>query len=438
MQKKRYVQVGIGGRSFMYTDAIVKTYKDTCELTAICDKNLGRLQLRNDYLVNNCGHPKVGAYHSDDFDKMILTHKPDVVIVTSMDSTHDTYITRAMELGCDVITEKPMTINEKKCQAILDTMNKTKRKLRVTFNYRYSPVRSQIKELLLQKIIGEVLSVDFHWMLDTRHGADYYRRWHRNEVNSGGLLVHKATHHFDLLNWWIASTPSEVFCTGKRSYYVPQTADKLGLSGRSERCNTCKYLKEKCKFALDIASSQELKELYMDNEKFDGYFRDRCVFSPEIDIKDTMNVLVRYRNNVTLCYSLNSFLPWEGYTIRFNGTRGRLEHNAMESVYISGDGRVPGEMLKKGTYIRVYPQFEGPEDIEIKEATGGHGGGDPVLLEDLFSSNVPEDPLKRSAGFADGAWSILTGISANISIKTGKPVQTDALVKGIPEPEFEK
>ena len=49
-------------------------------------------------------------------------------------------------------------------------------------------------------VIGNVVSVDFHWLLDTRHGADYFRRWHRNKRNSGGLLVHKATHHFDLVN----------------------------------------------------------------------------------------------------------------------------------------------------------------------------------------------------------------------------------------------
>ena len=45
------------------------------------------------------------------------------------------------------------------------------------------------------------------WLLDTRHGADYFRRWHRNKNNSGGLMVHKATHHFDLVNWWMIPTP---------------------------------------------------------------------------------------------------------------------------------------------------------------------------------------------------------------------------------------
>ena len=55
--------------------------------------------------------------------------------------------------------------------------------------------------------IGEITGVDFRWYLDRVHGADYFRRWHRRKDKSGGLLVHKATHHFDLVNWWLASTP---------------------------------------------------------------------------------------------------------------------------------------------------------------------------------------------------------------------------------------
>ena len=69
--------------------------------------------------------------------------------------------------------------------------------------------------------IGEVLSVDFHWMLDTRHGADYFRRWHRNKANSGGLIIHKATHHFDLINWLLSSVLETVYATGHFRFYRP-------------------------------------------------------------------------------------------------------------------------------------------------------------------------------------------------------------------------
>jgi predicted dehydrogenase len=79
-------------------------------------------------------------------------------------------------------------------------MNRTGRNCRVTFNYRYSPPRTQVKDLLMAGTIGDVLSVDFHWMLNTLHGADYFRRWHSRKEFSNGLMCHKATHHFDLVN----------------------------------------------------------------------------------------------------------------------------------------------------------------------------------------------------------------------------------------------
>ena len=140
---------------------------------------------------------------------MIEKEKPDTVIVTTIDRTHHRYICRAMELGCDAITEKPMTVDAEKCQQIIDTIKKTGRNLRVTFNYRYSPYNTKIRELIMNDAIGEVTSVHFEWLLNTRHGADYFRRWHRDKRNSGGLLVHKSTHHFDLVNFGLAANRTQ-------------------------------------------------------------------------------------------------------------------------------------------------------------------------------------------------------------------------------------
>src|SRR5262249_54247986 len=149
----------------------------------------------------------IPTYLADHFDTMIQETHPDVVIVTTMDSTHHLYITRAMELGCDVLSEKPMTTDVEKMRAIYSTIERTGKKLRVSFNYRYSPAYTKLRELVMQGVVGKPLAVDFSWILDTSHGADYFRRWHREKQNSGGLLIHKATHHFDLVNWWIDSYP---------------------------------------------------------------------------------------------------------------------------------------------------------------------------------------------------------------------------------------
>ena len=422
----RYAIVGTGGRHEMYRDAIAGRYSESCTLVGLCDNNAGRAQ-RSAGIVKATHGLDVPCYAAEDFAKMVEEQQPECIIVTSKDCTHDQYICQAMELGCDVITEKPLTTDAEKCRRILETQERTGKEIRVTFNYRYSPPRVQIKDLLQSGIIGDVLSVDFHWMLDTSHGADYFRRWHRNKENTGGLMVHKATHHFDLVNWWLDSTPETVFAMGQRKFYIPKTADDLGLSQRGERCHGCAEAKA-CDFYLDMAGNENLKSIYLDQEEYDGYYRDRCVFSGDIDIEDCMNLTVAYHNGAKMSYSLNAFMPWEGYTIVFNGTQGRLEHKCQESVYINADGTTPGALKKEGTWIHVFPHREPAYEIDVWEAQGGHGGGDDLLLQDLFAPTDTPDPYGRRADHRTGAWSILTGIAANTSMREGRPVNTAELV----------
>jgi predicted dehydrogenase len=246
-------------------------------------------------------------------------------------------------------------------------------------------------------------------------------------------MVHKATHHFDLVNWWLSSYPEKVYASGQRRFYIPETADALGLTNRSNRCHTCPEA-DKCKFYLDMSSMEGLRTLYLEQEQYDGYYRDQCVFSPDIDIEDNMNLVVDYANGTKMSYSLNAFLPWEGYIINFNGTKGRLEHKCMETVYINGDLSTPGELIGEGTTITLYPHFEAPQEIPVWKAEGGHGGGDDNLLKDIFEPDPAGDKYHRAADWRGGAYSILTGIAANQSMKTGQAVVVDDLVKGLVDP----
>ncbi len=432
--RRRYVQVGLGGRHTLFRDAVSKDYAATSELLALCDANPGRLRLSQEEVQAATGRTPTG-YAADDFDEMIRRERPDAVIVTTPDFLHDHYLCRAMDLGCDVITEKPMTIDAERCARILDTQRRTGRRCTVAFNYRYSPPRTQIKDLLLSGVIGDIYSLDFHWLLDLHHGADYFRRWHRQKRHSGGLMVHKATHHFDLINWWLGTVPESVYAAGGRRFYVPETARALGLAKPGERCRDCP--ESACPFRLDLADRDSLKRLYLDQEAHDGYFRDRCVFGPDIDIEDTMNLVVRYANQAVMTYSLNAFSPWEGYMVTFNGSRGRLEHMCQETVYINADGTVPGALKAEGTWIRVFPHRDPAYDVPVWEAQGGHGGADPVMAAYLFDpANQPPDRYLRAADQRAGAWSILTGVAANRAMAEGRTVRIDELVPGLEWPEY--
>ncbi|WP_159882122.1 Gfo/Idh/MocA family protein [Paenibacillus puerhi] len=425
--KKTYVLVGSGGRAEFFYSAICTHYKETSQLLAFCDINQTRMDYANKRLVEKYDYPAVSTYKSDEFDKMIAEKKPDAVIVTSVDRTHHTYIIRAMELGCDVITEKPMTVDEEKCQEILDTVERTGKNVRVTFNYRYAPHHTKARELIEDGVIGKVTSVHFEWLLNTKHGADYFRRWHRDKRNSGGLLVHKSTHHFDLVNFWIGSQPETVFAFGDLLFYGRENAENRGETKFYERATGNKNA-ENDPFALHLDSNPHLKAMYLDAEHEDGYRRDQSVFGDGINIEDTMGVLVRYKNNAILTYSLNAYLPWEGYRIAFNGTKGRLEMTIVEQSYVNSGGDKALEGALKGKTMRVFPMFDAPYDVEVEEGVGGHGGGDPVLLNDIFGTPV-DDRFHRAADHVDGARSILTGIAANRAIRTGLPVKIDDLVK---------
>jgi predicted dehydrogenase len=349
-----------------------------------------------------------------DFDAMIAARRPDVVIVATVDAFHDEYIVRALDLGCGAITEKPMTINDAKCNAILEAERRNGRKINVTFNARYGPLVRRVKELLLEGAVGDVKDiyhVNMEWLLDRSHGADYFRRWHRRKQNSGGLLVHKATHHFDMINWWIAQVPDIVYAGGSRKFYGPTRQN------RATRCAGCPHVGG-CEFAFKNADDQKMKGMYFGPEKVDGYYRDGCVFSDEIDIEDNMALTVKYKEGALLTYSLVAYSPYEGYRATITGKGGRLEVQTFASGVHSGQ---PEDT------VRIYAQDK-ETIVTVPKESGMHGGSDERLLEMLFRPGTP-DPLNQLASSAEGIHSVMIGVCANKSIADGMPHRVDDYIK---------
>ena len=421
----KYAIVGAGGRHQMYRRAVTESFASGNQLVALCDTNAQRMALSVREAPPQPGNG-IATYPAAEFDRMLAEQRPDRVIVTVPDYLHHDYIVRALRAGCDVMTEKPMTTDLQKLKAVLDAQRETGRHVTVTFNYRYTPARTQLKDILLSGAIGEVQAVDFRWYLDRVHGADYFRRWHRYKEKSGGLLVHKATHHFDLMNWWLASTPKTVAANGKRVFYTPQMAEKLGLAGHGERCQDCPLF-ARCDFRLDLASDEGLRDMYLEAEDEDGYFRDRCVFADDITIEDTMQVEASYANGVFLNYTLCAYSPWEGLEIIFHGTKGELRHRHVEVHGVFGGRRDKAEADGMTTTLHLAGQR--PVDIPVWAGSGDHGGADPVMLGYLFDpAAMPADKYGRASSQREGAWSILTGIAANASIAGAGRVDVDQLL----------
>ncbi|MFF3374845.1 Gfo/Idh/MocA family protein [Streptomyces sp. NPDC002680] len=433
--RRRAAVVGLGARARLFTEALAGPYADRFELAGFCDVNSHRMAVHNGWLADSDpGRAPVPAYAAGDFDEMLRRERIDLVVVTSVDRTHDDYIVRALEAGCDVVTEKPMTTGAEKARRILDAVRRTGREVRVAFNYRYNPVHSAVRELLAAGEIGEVGSVHFEWLLDLRHGADYFRRWHRDKADSGGLMVHKATHHFDLVNWWLGTEPETVYAQGGLFFYGAEAGRRRGLARDYTRAHGSPAAEDD-PFAVHLKDSPVLSALYLDAEAEDGYHRDQNVFGPGVTIEDDMAVLVRYATGAILSYHLTAYAPWEGYRIAFNGSEGRLELLVEESTWTPPRGAASGSVLHGvevadtvgRTELTLRRFWAEPREVKIATGEGGHGGGDVRMLQDVFGARV-HDPLHRAADAADGARSLVTGLAANRSFETGLPVRTRDLL----------
>lgn len=423
--KKRLVLVGTGSRGTgFWGKNIIYRYKDLVEFVGLCDINPGRVEYAKSAMGVTC--PTF-----TDFDKMMEEVKPDTVIVTTVDATHHEFIIKALRYGVEVITEKPMTTDEVKLNAILEAEKKADKKITVGFNYRHNPHVTKIKELLTKERVGKLTSVDFHWYLNVYHGADYFRRWHAFVNKGGSLWVHKATHHFDMLNWLIDSDPVEVMAFGQLNHYGKNN------TFRGKTCRTCDH-KTTCKFYYDINKNQEYVNMYVKNEHHDNYFRDSCVFRNEIDIWDKMSAQIIYANGVTVNYSLTTYSPYEGWKIAFNGMNGRID--AWEDIpFMHADvdqaNKHAQEMNQSGgdkpdgfEEIFVMDNFaKAGETIYVPKYNSGHGGGDSRMQDLIFKNPTNENPYKIMAGSRDGAMSCLIGIAARKSIALNRSVHIEEL-----------
>jgi len=405
-EKKRYALVGTGTRgSSSWAKPIVDNYGQYAELVALCDINNGRMAFAKKKIGS-----KAPTYHSSEFEKMIRETRPDTVIVTTTDCFHEKYVIKAMELGCDVISEKPLVTDARQGQNIMDAENRTGKKVTTTFNARFGNDSEEIKKILLSEELGKVLSAEYHEYLDTDHGASYYRRWHGKKRFSGSLLVHKASHHFDQMNWWLDSEPETVNASGKVGFYGKNN------SFRGKNCRTCSF-KLKCDFYWDI-ETYGAKGLYLSGEQEDGYLRDGCVWDTDIDSYDAMTVGVKYANDVLLNYSLNSYMPYEGQNIAFNCEKGRLEVR----IFDAQPWEVPNTFE-----FRITKNFKDTKTYGLNRDAGTHGGSDDQLRDKIFLPDQP-DELNQTADSRAGIMSSLVGIAAVKSIETGQQVNIHDLV----------
>ncbi|MFC8597156.1 Gfo/Idh/MocA family protein [Isoptericola sp. NPDC057191] len=442
----RYALIGTGGRAQLYLTALAGPYAEVAELVAWGDTNPGRLEW-NERRLAEAGLAAPERIDLAALSAHVARSRIDRVIVTAPDHAHAEVVVAALDGGADVVVEKPLTTDAEGVRRIADAVDRTGRDVVTTFNYRYSPRNAALKQVVADGRIGEVTSVHFEWLLDTSHGADYFRRWHRRKESSGGLLVHKSSHHFDLVGWWLADAPERVYASGGLRFYGEENAARRGLGDRPARGTYDGA--DRDPFALDLREHDLLRGLYHEQEEHDGYLRDQDVFAPGIDIEDNLSVVVDYARGATMTYSLNAHSPWEGYTVALNGTRGRAELTVVERGAVladggsrpvdptaAGDAAADDGPRRVGERLVVQEHFASAREIAVPQAAGGHGGADDALLRDLFLGSAHDD-LGRAATWLDGVRALAVGVAANESLASGLPVAVRDLDLGAAQPALE-
>lgn len=423
--KKKYVICGVSNRALqMFIGPMIKEFSKECEIVGLLDLDPYRFSIcKQKYPQMN----HVPTFSPEQFETMIEQTNPDYVIVAGRDDTHIAYILKSLRKQVNVITEKPMVTNAQDAYKVMKAEEESDASVIVTFNYRYSPFHRKIKEMILEGKVGRVTSVDLNWYIDTFHGSSYFRRWNRDRNISGGLSIHKSTHHFDLVNWWLDQKPEEVFAYGDLHYFGPN--GELNPSKKASRfCGNCDkqrncayYRRWNPRSGSNSVRDDHLLAGVYEDIPYTNYRPDACIFDEEVRIEDTYVAAVKYDGGSLLSYSINFSAPYEGYRLAINGTKGRIETTEYHEP-----SRIHFQYPEQT--IDYFPLFGAKETIELVKNPGGHGGGDPILLEDLFLGPDPSRSYPILAGSEAGAYSIAVGEGVWRSVKEGKPMKIKELL----------
>ena len=432
MSTKRRAIVGVSNRAvYLFLDQPLNKYSKYCDIVAMLDIDSSRMESFNATRKLN-----IPMFSPDQFDLMIEKTRPDTIVIACRDCDHDKYIVKALEKNIDVICEKPLTIDDDKCALIAQAAAKSKATVKMTFNYRYGPAVTRIREIVSDGKIGKVVSVDLNWYLDTHHGSSYFQRWNRLREESGGLSIHKACHHFDLVRWWIDQNAKEVFAYGALNFYGPQGVhnplrkDQISDGRTCDKCDmrqNCIYYMRWNRSEYRTGMAAQIDDHVDGTQKYDGYSCRQCIFDKDINIEDTYSAVVKYDGGAFLTYSLNASVPYEGFRLGINGTLGRIEYKELH-----GGSRIPFTPTAEDKQITYIPMFGGREQIDVVNTGGGaHGGADPLLLDELLIGPDPVAKVKRFADYHDGIEAVLTGFATHRSISTKQPISVDELRKKV-------
>ncbi len=367
--------IGCGDRGLNAYAKYALTHPGEIKIVAGADIRPERLRM----LREKYGVPEEQCYESDD--ALLSAGKlADCVLVSTQDRQHVNEAVRALELGYDVLCEKPVSPDLSECLRLLRKAEETGRVVMIGHVLRYTVFYSKLKELLDRGTIGRLETVDAVEGVGYYHFAHSFVRgnWRRKDETSPMILA-KCCHDMDYIRWLADAPCRTVQSFGGLSYFRAENAPE----GSADRCQNC---------AVRANCPYDCEKIYITGET--GILRNgpvwpasvvaddpteenlrkalsegpygRCVFRCDNDVADRQTVSMEFENGVLATFTTTAFTREIHRTIRLTGTR----------------GEITGDFEKNEIRIGVFGEPEQVLDLseEVLKASG-HGGGDMGLIE---------------------------------------------------------
>lgn len=420
MEKKYSVAIiGCGSRGRDAYGRLFVSRKEQWEVVAICDVN--EVNLNN---AKEMFGLKGEACYKDE-KEFFEAKRADLLVIATQDKDHVRMAKQGLLLGYDILLEKPISKYKEELEELVALQKKTGRKVMVCHVLRYAPAFQKIKELIESGKLGKIMSINATEQVGYWHFSHSYVRgnW-RNEKESSPIIMAKSCHDLDLLQDYIGAKCKTAYSVGGIKYF--NKANKP--EGAADRCQNCKYINT-CPYSAENLYVKRWKEenclkdcwpfnvvceeIPNTEERLRHAYENnpygRCVFECDNDVCDTQSCVFEFENGVIASFNLTGVTNRMGRKICVNGSLGFAELDETEGLLkigIYGEGT---EVIKEADLLK-----------ELGKDSFGHGGGDAMLLGDLYkmlsNESMPRTSLENSVE------SHLMAIAAEESRKTGKAV----------------
>ena len=396
--------LGCGSRGHYTYGKSMEGMPDKFKIVSVCDIDPAKIALaQKDWGIadENCFL---------DENEFLKEKRADALVIATQDRDHVRMCVRALELGYDILLEKPISPVEEELYELLEANKKYNRKVIVCHVLRYAPAFLKIKALLDSGEIGKVVCIDWIEQVAYWHQAHSFVRgnW-RNSQETSPMIMQKCCHDLDLLQYYVDSKCKTVYSVGDTAFFNRANMPE----GAAERCADCKYTNECAYSAERLYVDKRRKDFdwVKDKPDVDNYARQqgwpfnvvdlsrpiteesirrayennqygRCVFACDNNVVDNQTVVMKFENGITANLTMTGFTALPGRKMTFHGTLGEVE------------------MDEESDYIRLSRYGKGTQFFSIKQLlkeamndTFGHGGGDLMMVRDFYKALAGDGEL---------------------------------------------